>query len=185
MIRSGDFDGAMVKVNPIIQADPRNITAYILRGQIYTHQKALDKAANDFQSAHLIDPANPIANFDLAESKFTQKSYDAARIGFAELAKDPTTFIGDLAAYKVYLCDLLGNHPDVAAKELDAFNKTESHPSYYYSNAAFALVNHKPEDARGWLASAARIYTPQKNSLYAKSLSDLGFLPLPPPPPAQ
>jgi Tfp pilus assembly protein PilF len=181
MIRVNDYDGAMGKVNQVIQSDPRDINAYLVRGQIYSHLKQPDKEANDFQSAHLIDPTNPVANFDLAESKFGQKSYDAARIGFADLAQDPTTFIGDLAAFKVFLCDMVGGHPDQAQKELDNFNKIGRRASYYYANATWSVAHKNYDDARGWLASAGHIYAPQKNSLYLRSMHDVGFLPLPAP----
>jgi Tfp pilus assembly protein PilF len=179
---AGDTDGAVAQINGVLQNDPRNVAAFSLRAQIYNEKKMWDKAANDYQAAHLIDPTNVIINFNIAEVQFEQKMYDAARLGFVSLQSDHTTDIGDLAAYKVFLCDLLGGHEDVAAKELDAFNQVGSKASYYYSNAAWSLFHHKVEDARSWLTSASHIYSPNKNSLYSTTLAELGYLPLPPPP---
>ena len=99
------------------------------------------------------------------------------------LESDPD--MGDLASYKIFLCDLFGGHEDVAKKELDAFNATGSKPSYYYSNAAWSLFHKNTEDARSWLVSALRIYPAQKNEFYQSSLKDLGYLPLPAPPPGK
>ena len=180
MLKANDYDGALAKVNQVIQSDPRNINAFLIRGQIYSHMKQPDKEANDFQSAHLIDPTNPVANFDVAESKFGQKQYDAARAEFLDLAKDPTTFIGDLAAFKVFLCDMMAGHTDQAQQEFDAFNKIGRRASYYYANATWDIAHKNYDDARSWLGSANGIYAPQKRTLYLRSMHDTGFLPLPP-----
>jgi Tfp pilus assembly protein PilF len=147
---AGDTDGAIVQINTVLQNDPRNIAAFSLRAQIYNQQKKWDLAANDYQAAHLIDPSNPIINFNIGEVKFERKMYDDARPTFVALQSDKETDIGDLAAYKVFLCDLLGGHEDVAAKELDVFNQVGSKASYYYSNAAWSLYHHKTEDARSF-----------------------------------
>jgi Tfp pilus assembly protein PilF len=182
---AGDTDRAIAQIGTVLQSDPRNVAAFSLRAQIYNQQKKWDLAANDYQAAHLIDPTNPVINFNIGEVKFEQKMYDAARPAFAALQSDKATDIGDLSAYKIFLCDLLGGHEDVAAKELDAFNQVGSKASYYYSNAAWSLYHHKTEDARGWLASASHIYSPNKNNLYGTTLVELGYLPLPPAPAAQ
>jgi Tfp pilus assembly protein PilF len=181
---AGDTDGAIAQINTVLQSDPRNVAAFSLRAQIYNQKKMWDQAANDYQAAHLIDPTNPVINFNIGEVMFEQKMYDKARPIFVTLQSQKATDIGDLAAYKVFLCDLLGGHADAAAKELDVFNQVGSKASYYYSNAAWSLYHHKTEDARSWLASASHIYSPNKNNLYATTLAELGYLPLPPPPPA-
>ena len=182
---AGDTDGAIAQIGTVLQSDPRNVAAFSLRAQIYNQKKMWEQAANDYQTAHLIEPTNAVINFNIGEVKFERKMYDDARVSFAALQNDHSTDIGDLAAYKVFLCDLFGGHEDVAAKELDAFNQVGSKASYYYSNAAWSLYHHKTEDARGWLASASHIYSPNKNNLYGTTLAELGYLPLPPPPPAE
>jgi Tfp pilus assembly protein PilF len=184
MLGHGDTDGALAKLNSVILSDPRSLDAYVLRGAIYSKKKMWDKALADFEAAHLINPHSLIVMFNIAEVDFSQNKYDSARPGFLALSSDTTTDIGDLAAYKVFLCDLFGGHEDAAKKELDAFNEVGSHASYYFSNAAWALYHHQVEDARSWLGSAIRIYSPQKVGFYATSLSDKGYLPVPPPTPA-
>jgi hypothetical protein len=119
-----------------------------------------------------------IAHFNLNEIVFMQKKYEDARPGFVSLEKD--IIWGDLATYKVFLCDLFGGHEEAAQSELASFDKASDEPSYYYANAAWFLFQKRPDDARPWLDSAAGIYAPEKGSLYTSSLEELGYLPLPP-----
>jgi Tfp pilus assembly protein PilF len=174
-------DAALDKVNAAIQAAPQNPAAYGLRGNIYAEKKLWYQAGKDFQSALQLDGKNTQVKFNLAEIDFMQQKYEDSRHGFVVLKQDPD--MGDLATYKVFLCDLFGARDEVAANELDAFNQVGSNASYYFANAAWSLVHHKTEDARRWLTSAANIYAPNKFKLYATSLVALGYMPLPPPPP--
>lgn len=176
LLVQGEFDSALDKINVVLSIAPQNPTAYLLRGTIYGQQKHWDLAELDLRKGLQWDDRNPELRYNLAEVQFKQKKYDQARSGFGALRDDPE--IGDLATYKVFLCDLLGSHEDIAASELELFNKTESSPSYYFANASWYLYHQKQEDARGWLASAANIYSPAKFSMYAASLQDLGYLPL-------
>jgi tetratricopeptide (TPR) repeat protein len=173
------LEAALAKVNASIQATPKNPKAYALRAAIEVEKKLWDPATKDFQTAIQLDETNPQLKFDLVEVLFMQKKFDAARPGYVAL--EPDLFMGDLASYKVFLCDLFGGHEDAAARELDAFNRVGENASYYFANAAWLLYHKKREDARAWLTSAANIYSPHKIQLYATSLNDLGYLPLPPP----
>jgi len=178
LVEQKQFDAGLDKVNAALHAAPQNSEAYALRGGIYAEEKLYYQAGKDFQTALQIDGKNPRVKFSLAELQFMQMNYDDARHGFVGLKQDPD--IGDLATYKVFLCDLFGNHGQVAANELDAFNQVGSNASYYFANAAWSLAHHKTEDGRGWLASAANIYAPNKFKLYTTSLVALGYMPLPP-----
>jgi tetratricopeptide (TPR) repeat protein len=174
----GKYDDALAKVNAAIQSNPKSIPAYILRGDIYSRKKQFDMSQKDYDSVLQLDPKNGTAKFNMAELKFMQKDYDGARPGFVEL--EANTDLGDLATYKVFLCDLFGGHTDVAQKEYDDFNKVGGNASYYFANVAWDVYHKNTDDARTWLGSAQRIYPPQKFLLYASSLHDLGYLPLPP-----
>jgi Tfp pilus assembly protein PilF len=180
MVTHNNLDGALTLVNDAVKNNPKSFAALTLRGMIYSQKKDWINAQSDFNSALTLDPNNMVVKFNLGEICFVQKQYDQARARFLPLESDPA--MGDFATYKVFLCDLFGGHEDVAAKELAVFNSVESHPSYYFGNAAWDLYNKKTEDARGWLQSAANIYIPAKNQFYSQSLRDLGYLPLPPPP---
>ena len=174
----GNLDAALDKVNALIKTDSRNKQALMLRGSIYAKQLQWDKAEYDYEVAHVIDPNSGMVNFDLAELKFMQKKYDEARPGFVEVQSDKE--LGDLATYKVFLCDLFGAHEDQASKELDALNQVGGNPSYYFGNAAWDLFHNKTNDATDWLNTAGRIYAnvPQKIETYTSSLQSLGYLPI-------
>jgi Tfp pilus assembly protein PilF len=179
-MNQGKLDDALNKANAAILVAPQDPDAYGVRGTIYSQKKQNELALADFQKVLQLTPKYAPAKFNIAELSFRQKLYDQARPGFVELEQDPD--LGDLATYKVFLCDLYAGHDDVAKRELDAFNQIGSNASYYFSNAAWSLYHHQIEDARGWLTSASHIYAPQKLNLFSSSLFDLGYLPLPPPP---
>jgi tetratricopeptide (TPR) repeat protein len=180
LTRQERYDEALMKINAILQADPKNFDALNLRGYVYSKQKSLDLAEKDFETMLQLEPKSVPAQFNVNEIKFMRKDYDGARPGFLSLVNDADW--GDLAAYKVFLCDLLAGQVDASKKELDVFNQTGANPSFYYGNAAWELYNKRPEAARPWLASAAKIYYPTKQENYLSSLKDLGYLPLPPMP---
>ncbi len=165
------LDAALDKVNAALTIAPKNADAYGLRGGIYAEKKLWDQAEKDFQTALQIDGKNVQMKFNLAEIEFMQKKYDAARPSFVALGQNSA--MGDLATYKVFLCDLFGGHEEVAGKELAAFNQVGANASYYFANAAWLLYHQKTEDARGWLISAANMYAPTKFRIYAASVLSL------------
>jgi hypothetical protein len=124
-----------------------------------------------------MNPNDVTAQFNLAEVQFRQQLYPAARDAFSKLANNP--LLGELAQYKVFLCDLFGGNEAVAKKELDAFNDAGSGPAYYFGNAAWSLYHKQIDDGRSWLVSAVKIFSQDKVNLYAASLKNLGYLPLP------
>ena len=178
-MNDNDADGALSSLSKALTLNPNITLAYVLRASIYCQKKQWTQAEDDFRAAARIDPANAVLKVQLVDVKFMQKQYDAARPGFVALEKDPD--IGDFASYKAFLCDLFGGHEAAAKKELDAFNNAGRNPSYYFSNAAWSLFHRNLEDARGWLNSASQIYPLRKNVFYARSLRDLGYLPIPRP----
>jgi len=179
-LEHNQLDTALKEVNAALAIDPQNADGYGLRSAIYAERNELGQARQDYEKAVQLDGKNNLLKYDLAEVEFRQKEYDAARVGFVALKQDPN--VGDLASYKVFLCDLFGGHEDIAAKELDAFNQVEGNCSYYFANASWCLYHHQTEEGRGWLMSAANIYAPPKFRHYIGSLMDLGYVPLPPPP---
>jgi len=185
LYRQGKQDEALATLNLVLQKEPQNITALILRGAIYTVKQQWDPAAKDYQAVLKIDNTNTEAKFDLADLLFRQHQFDDARVAFVALPDSKDDDVRDLTSYKIFLCDLLGGHDDVAAKELEVFNKVADRPSYYFANASWSLFHKKPEEARTWLLSAGNIYPTRKHLLYMSIMKDMGYLPLPPMPAAQ
>lgn len=179
LANANDMDGSMAKLNEAIKINPSIAGAYALRGSLYYQKKQWPQAEQDFQAAANFDPKNLVLKLNVIEIKFMEKKYDEARAGYLSLTKDKD--MGDFASYKVFLCDLFDGHDAQAAKELAVFNDVGSNPSYYFANAAWSLYHKKIDDARGWLLSASNIYPSNKFLYYAKSLRDLGYLPIPEP----
>ena len=165
------YDAALNKATAAIQDIPNNPAPYALRGTIYADKKYWDQAEVDYQTVLQLDNHNVEIRFDLAQIRFEQKRYDDARSGFAVLVQDAG--MGDLAAYKVFLCDLFSGRDDLAERELSKFNQDQSNASYYFANAAWNLRHKKLVEARDLLVSAKYIYTPEKFQAYADSLIDL------------
>jgi tetratricopeptide (TPR) repeat protein len=172
----GDWDGALAKISDVIQHEPANSKYYVLRGDLYAKKKMWTESEKDFLTSQKIDPADVTTKFDLAEIQLMQKKFEDARPGFHALENDPD--LGDLATYKVFLCDLFGGQEDTAARQLNLFDKAGGNASYYYANAAWLLFHDRPDDARSWLQSAWRIYPRRKCYNYESTLDELGYLPL-------
>lgn len=173
------LDDALAKVNVRLLGHPRDFIAYGDRGNIYAAKQQWKEAEDDYRTALMINPKLAKASFNLAEMDFRQKNYDDARPAFLALVKDRN--LGDLSAFKVFLCDLLGGHATDANRELDVFNQAGTNASYYFANAAWFIFHGKPDQARDFLQSANHIYEPYKVALYTSTLTDLGYLPLPEP----
>jgi len=178
-MNKNDLDGAIAKLTDAIAANPKMSSPYVFRASVYCQKKDWAHAEADFKSALALDPKNQVIEFNLVEVKFNQKQYDAARAGYEKLVNDSD--MGDLAAYKVFLCDLLAGHDALAQKERDAFDTVRRTPSYYFANAAWDLYHKKIDSARGWLISASNIFPSAKITYYIVPLKDLGWLPIPPP----
>jgi tetratricopeptide (TPR) repeat protein len=174
----GKYDEALAKANAAVEANPKSIAPYVLRGHLYTEMSQWDKADADYRTILQIDPNNFPALFNRSEIKLTKKDYDGARDGFFALEKNPDW--GDLAAYKVFVCDLLAGHELASRSELEAFGKGAPHASYYFANATWSFCRKKPDDAQSWIASADHIYPRKTIYFYSATLVALGYMkPLP------
>jgi Tfp pilus assembly protein PilF len=173
-LQNGELDEALRLVDSALQIDPRQASAYDLRGAIYVRNKLWDRAEQDYTTASTLDPTVSEYKYNLGEIEFMQKAYDDARPRFTLLLNDKD--FGDLAAYKVFLCDLLTSHEERATTELAAINKTEENPSYYYANATWDLTHNKIKDADDLIDSARQVFDSSKNAPYLSSLMEVNDL---------
>jgi len=169
------YDLALAKADEAVEADPKSIAPYVLRGHIYSDMEQWDKADADFQTILQLDPDNFPAKFNRCEVKLAKKDYDNARGGYLALEKNADW--GDLAAYKVFVCDLFAGHQLDAKSELEAFNRAGSHPSYFYGNATWSFYHKQTEEGKGWIASASRIFPAKIQRFYSATLIDNGYMP--------
>src|SRR5271154_6136826 len=84
-VNANDMDGAMNDLNQALKLNPNSTGAYVLRASLYYQKKQWPQAESDFDSAARLAPTNVLVKFNLAEIKFIQKQYDAARSGYAAL----------------------------------------------------------------------------------------------------
>jgi len=164
-----DLEDALANVDSALQLAPRDPSLYELRGSIYIKQKLWGRAEKDYQTALQIDPTVSSFKYKLAEIDFLQKAYAPARQGFLALANDAS--LGELAKYKVFLCDVFDYQESSARRDLDALNQaTEKRQAYYFCNAVWALYHNNRQGAGDWIASAARLYSPSEMDLYLSAL---------------
>jgi tetratricopeptide (TPR) repeat protein len=169
---------ALAKANAAVEANPKSIVPYVIRGHIYSAMSQWDKADADYQSILQIDPNNFAAQFNRNEIRLSKKDYDGAREGFFSLEKNPDW--GDLAAYKVFVCDLFADHELAANSEFEAFKNGAPHASYYFANATWSYYHKQPDDAQSWITSAERIYPRKTIFFYSATLVQFGYMkPLP------
>jgi hypothetical protein len=168
-LADGDSDQAIREASLAIQIDSHNAEAYELRGSIYIQKKLWDKAERDYTTADRISP-DGVYKYKLAEIKFLQKAYDDARPRFAALRGDP--HLGDLATYKVFLCDLFGGHEALSGTELAALDQAKKNPSYYYSHAAWDWTHNQRADMNKLLATARQLYGNSTEDLYTSSWAE-------------
>ena len=159
----GNLDQAANEATTAIQLDPQNPSAYELRGSVYIEKKVWDRAERDYAKADQISP-DPAYKYKLAEIKFLQRAYGDARSRFALLRQDPR--LGDIATYKVFLCDLLDRHDSIAAQDLAAMDRGAKQPSYYFGHFAWDLFHRGGGDAAKSLAAAKKLYDKSTYDLY-------------------
>jgi tetratricopeptide (TPR) repeat protein len=181
-MKAQNWTGARERLDVALTLNPQSVTALAMRATTFIKQQNWAAARADFQAALQLQPNNPRLHFNLAELEFKQGNYEAARARFVPLVRDAS--IGDIAAFKAFLCDLCSKKEELASRELTGFEKRNGTPSYYYANASWYLFHHQAEEARKWLGSAETLFSPDVTRAYLASLHDLGYYPLPDPPAA-
>ena len=166
---AGNLEQAARDACVAIQIDPHNASAFELRGSVYIQQKLWDRADRDYQTADKLAP-QPAYKFKLGEIKYLQRSYEDARVRFVKVQDDPR--LGDLATYKIFLCDLLAMHEGAAGQDLARIDGMPKSPAYYFCHAAWDLYHNQLKEANGLLAAAQQAYDSSIIELYYGILLD-------------
>ncbi len=171
----GNFDKALGEVSEALQIDDHLAQGYELRGSIYVSLKLWDKAERDYKAADKLSP-DPAYKYKLAEIKYLQKKYDDARPIYAALESDGR--LGDLARYRVYLCDLFGAHPSIAAADLADIDKNPKNPSHFYAHAVEDLFQGDRPSANQLVASAEEYFGKSVENAYLAAITQAqNFIP--------
>ena len=150
-----------------------------LKGAAYTKIRDFPKARKSFEKALELNPGAFMSRFNITELDFVEQKFDDAEKNFKKLLEDsPKMNIGTkrLIEFKI-LISLLAQDKDKEAMEMQAtFDYLEDTPAYYFGNAAIAFDAEDEDEARGWIRSAERIYTPQEVSVYVDSFIEMGWI---------
>ena len=180
-----DFDGnnfpeALKQLDAIDARQPDLAESQNLRGVILMREGIYDKAEAALDEALRIDPKFWNARFNLAEIPFLQKNWSEARTRFQNLlTSDVAELQGDAAQliqYKILLTYLLEGKENMVDSILAKFELSPDTPAVHYSNAAIALQRKDSKQAKEWMATAEKNFSPQLNKLFAESLYEVGWL---------
>ncbi|HEX4139558.1 MAG TPA: hypothetical protein VHY09_04375 [Candidatus Methylacidiphilales bacterium] len=162
----GKFDRAVTEATRALALDPRNTAALDLRGSVYMEKELWDLAERDYTRLNKLSP-DPAYQYKLAQIKFLQKQYDDARPLFATLKDDGR--LGDLARYKIFICDVFGAHEAIAARDIALLDSTGQKPSYYYGRAIWLGAHGQNSAASHYLAQAEGKFSGTLCALYVEA----------------
>ena len=187
---SGNSTAALALLDQADRLRPNIADSANLRGTVYLHQGAFDKAEAAFARAVACDPNLWAARFNLAEVPFRQKNYERARARFDALVAQTNRFKEgtrwELAQYKAFLCCLL-LHDDAGAQKRVARLPTGAAaqtPARLCAEAAFGFARKDNAAATRLLTDAqAGKYKADLAALFFRALEQAGWLSAPPPSP--
>jgi len=174
VFRKGDYDDALVLLDKAEQIQAGIGAGYNLKGAIYTKQSKYAEAEKAFQKAYELDPKFYLPLFNLGEVVFLQKQYEESHKRFEVFVQKNGN--NDLAEFKLYLCDLLGDKMDRAEKTLLSQSPSPSTPLLFYMKAAWNYKNGNEKAALEEIQSAVNVYPAGQNNAFAETFIDLGWL---------
>jgi len=114
---------------------------------------------------------------------FLTEDWTEARRRFTALAAEPNDHLdgatSDLIRFKILLTFLLEDKEKMGAPILAKIKASPEGPAFYYAQAALALRHQDRQEAKSWMARAAKEFSPQLNKLFAESFYEVGWLPKP------
>src|SRR6202045_126616 len=177
---ANNFPEALKDLDAIDAREPALAESQNLRGVIMMRQGIYDKAEAALREALRIDSKFWNARFNLAEIPFLRKDWAEARNRFQELlSSNASELQGEatqLIQYKILLTYLLEGKENMVDSILAKFELSPDTPAVHYANAAIALQRKDTKEAKNWMASAEKNFSPQLNKLFAESLYEVGWL---------
>ena len=177
---ANNFPEALKQLDAIDARQPDLAESQNLRGVIMMREGLYDKAEAALREALRIDPKFWNARFNLAEIPFLKKDWVEARNRFQELlSSNASELQGEatqLIQYKILLTYLLEGKENMVDSLLAKFELSPDTPAVHYANAAIALQQNKPQDAKNWMSQAEKNFSPALNKLFAESLYEIGWL---------
>jgi len=180
---AGHYREALRNLDAIDARQPDMAAAQNLRGVAWMRLAEYGKAETALRKAREIDPDFWEARFNLAEVPFLTQDWTEARRRFTALAAEPNDHLegatSDLIRFKILLTFLLEDKEKMGAPILAKINASPEGPAFYYAQAALALRHQDRQEAKSWLATAAKEFSSQFNKLFTESFYEVGWLPKP------
>src|SRR5437764_554500 len=177
---AANYVQALKELDAIDARKPDLAASQNLRGVVYMRQGLYDKAAAALSEARGLDPKFWNARFNLAEIPFLKKDWAEARKRFQELLTNNAAELQgeatQLIQYKILLTYLLEGNDTMVDSILAKFELSPDTPAVHYANAAISLQGQNIPDAKKWMATAEKNFSPQLNKLFAESLYEIGWL---------
>src|SRR5881396_913542 len=174
------FSEALKQLDAIDARQPDLAASRNLRGVILMRQGNYDQAETTFQEAAKIDPKFWNARFNLAQIPFLKKDWGEARKRFDQLLSsgesDLASEASQLIQYKILLTYLLEGKENTVDSILAKLELSPDTPAVDYVKAAVAFQHKNEKEAKDWVATAEKKFSPQLNKLFAESLYEVGWL---------
>ncbi|MBA3650352.1 MAG: tetratricopeptide repeat protein [Chthoniobacterales bacterium] len=182
-LNAGNYREALKKLDAIDLRQPDLAAAQNLRGVALMRLTEYRNAESALRKARAIDPGFWEAHYNLAEVPFLTKNWTLARSRLSELIAEPNEHVDgatrDLIQFKILLTCLLEEKVKQAGAALEKLQSSPESPALYYAKAALALQHRDQKEAKQWIATAAKEYSPQLNRLFTESFYEVGWLPKP------
>jgi type IV pilus assembly protein PilF len=177
---ANNYEQALKDLDAIDTRQPDLAESHNLRGVIMMRQKDYPQAEVALRKALAADPKFWNARFNLAEVPFLQKNWAEARKRFQDLlSSNASELQGEatqLIQYKILITHLMEGKEDTVKALIGKFELAPETPAVHYTNAAMALNKKDEGEARKWLTTAEKTFSPQLNKLFAESLYAVGWL---------
>jgi tetratricopeptide (TPR) repeat protein len=177
---SNKFDEALKQLDAIDARQPDLAASKNLRGVILMRQGNYDQAEAALQDASRIDPKFWNARFNMAEIPFLKKDWAEARNRFEQLLSNGESDLAkeasQLIQYKILLTYLLEGKDNMVDSIQAKLELSPDTPAVNYVKAAVALQQKNQKEAKDWISSAEKNFSPQLNKLFAESLYEVGWL---------
>ncbi|MGI8957044.1 MAG: tetratricopeptide repeat protein [Chthoniobacterales bacterium] len=182
-LNAGHYRDALKKLDAIDERQPDLAAAQNLRGVALIRLKEYRNAESALNKARGIDPGFWEARYNLAEIPFLAGNWTLARSRLEDLIAEPNEHVEDatrdLIEFKILLTCLLEKKEKQAAAAFDKLQSATASPALYFAKAAFALQHKEDREAKQWMATAAKEFSPQLNRLFTESFYEVGWLPKP------
>ncbi|HEY3663705.1 MAG TPA: tetratricopeptide repeat protein [Chthoniobacterales bacterium] len=182
-LNAGHYRDALKKLDAIDERQPDLAAAQNLRGVALMRLKEYRNAETALHKARSIDPSFWEAQFNLAEVPFLAGNWTLARSRLEDLIAEPNEHVEeatrDLIQFKILLTCLIEGKEKQGAAAFEKLKSSTASPALYYAKAAFALRRKEQREAKEWMATAAKEFSPQLNRLFTESFYEVGWLPKP------